>query len=162
MEKAAFRAPTKQQLINFRHHIESDQFEVVKKLIWENPRYLVGSGDTPTILKEGYRYNAMHVCATSRSSKVAKLILETVSDPKFAELLLGNKNDEKSCKELNANLLDYYLNMPEKGRNETPLHFASKFGNIEIVEILISYPQCKMLRNSDGNTPTQVGIFVFY
>lgn len=127
-------------------------------MIWDNPRYLVSSGDTPTILKESFRYNAMHVCAISKCPKVAKVILDTVSDPKFVDLLMGKKNDEKSCKELCANLLDYYLNIPEKGRSETPLHLASKFGCPEMVEVLTSYPECKRLPNNQGLMPENVSI----
>ncbi|KAI8116387.1 hypothetical protein FF38_14068 [Lucilia cuprina] len=156
LEKAAFRAPTKQQLIKFRQIIEVDDWELVKKMIWDNPRYLVSSGDTPTILKESFRYNAMHVCAISKCPNVAKLILDTVSDPKFADLLMGKKNDEKACKELCANLLDYYLNIPEKGRSETPLHLASKFGCPEMVEVLTSYPECKNLPNDQGLMPKNI------
>lgn len=156
VEKAIFRAPTKQELIEFRKLIEAGEYEHVKSIIWDNPRYLVSSGDTPTALKEGYRYNAMHVCAISKKPRIAELILQTVSDPNFVDILTGKKNDIKMCKELAANLLDYYLNIPEKGRSETPLHFAAKNGAAEMVEVLTSYPECKMTTNSDGLLPKEV------
>ena len=156
MEKAAFRAPTKQELIEFRKVIESGDYERVKAMIWDNPRYLVSSGDTPTTLKEGYRYNAMHVCAISNKPRIADLILQTVANPKFVDLLTGKKNDEKMCKELCKNLLDYYLNIPEKGRSETPLHFAAKMGAMDVIEVLTSYPECRMTPNSEGYLPKDV------
>lgn len=54
-------------------------------------------------------------------------------------------------------LLDLYLNMPDKGCNETPLHFACKLGAVEIVKILVSYPECdKNVRNKSGLTPLDV------
>lgn len=156
METPAFRGPTKQELVRFRKCIEYDEYDRVKQIIWDNPRYLVSSGDTPTTLKEGYRYNAMHVCAISNRPQIAELILKTVSDPKFVDLLTGKKNDQKMCQELCANLLDYYLNIPEKGRGETPLHFSAKMGFPDMVEVLTSYPECKMMPNSDGLLPQQV------
>ncbi|XP_019895363.1 ankyrin repeat and LEM domain-containing protein 2 homolog isoform X2 [Musca domestica] len=156
LETPAFRGPTKQELARFRKCIESDEYERVKQIIWDNPRYLVSSGDTPTSLKEGCRYNAMHICAISNRPKIAKLILSTVSDTKFVDLLTGKKNDQKMCQELCANLLDYYLNIPEKGRSETPLHFAAKYGFPEMVELLTSYPECKMTPNIEGNLPQHI------
>ncbi|XP_073829972.1 ankyrin repeat and LEM domain-containing protein 2 [Musca autumnalis] len=156
IETPAFRGPTKQELARFRKCIESDEYERVKQIIWDNPRYLVSSGDTPTSLKEGCRYNAMHICAISNRPQIAKLILKTVSDTKFVDLLTGKKNDQKMCQELCANLLDYYLNIPEKGRSETPLHFAAKYGFLEMVEVLTSYPECKMKPNSEGQLPQEI------
>lgn len=148
--------PTKQQLVEFRKHIESDDHFAVERKIWLNPRYLVSCGDTPTILKEGYRYNAMHICALYRVPKIAKLILETVSNVDFVELLIGKPNDRKMCQELAANLLDYYLNIPEKGRGETPLHLAAKIGCTEMVEVLTSYPECKVTLNNQMQYPQDV------
>ncbi|KAL9884960.1 ankyrin repeat and LEM domain-containing protein 2 [Glossina fuscipes fuscipes] len=156
LEKAAFRLPTKHELIEFRKIIESGDCDRVKNIIWDNPRYLVSSGDTPTTLKEGYRYNAMHICAISKKPQVAELILKTVYDPKFVDLLTGKKGDQKMCEELCANLLDYYLNMPEKGRSETPLHLAAKYGCVEMVEVLTSYPECKLTKNSEDLLPKQI------
>lgn len=129
--------------------------EQIYETIWKNPRYLVSSGDTPTSLKEGFRYNALHICATEKKPLVADLILKTISDPKFFELLHGMQ-DQQFCQKASEVLLDYYLNIPEKGRNETPLHLASKIGAAEVIEVLTSYKECKMTANSEGKLPKDV------
>lgn len=46
-----FKAPKPQELVAFRKLIESGDLEAVKNIVWENPRYLVSSGDTPAILQ---------------------------------------------------------------------------------------------------------------
>lgn len=46
-----FKGPKPQQLVAFRKLVEKGDLVTVKNSIWENPRYLVSSGDTPTILQ---------------------------------------------------------------------------------------------------------------
>jgi ankyrin repeat protein len=59
--------------------------------------------------------------------------------------------------------LDLYLNTPDKALNETPLHFALKFGAGTVADVLISYPQCdKHARNKFGQTPRDVRNIYFY
>lgn len=152
---SSFRGPTSQELVKFRKMIEQADIESARNLIWSNPRYLASSGDTPTILKESFRYNALHVCAISKNAKMAKLILETVSNPDFIKLLHG-KDDDRTAKEVSEILLDLYLNTPEKGRSETPLHLASKFGAVDVVEVLKSYQNCESTKNSEGLMPKDV------
>jgi ankyrin repeat and LEM domain-containing protein 2 len=157
MEKSCFPAPKSQELVKFRKEIEQNNVQKVYEMIYSNPRYLVSSGDTPAILKEGPRYNALHVAAMNKHAKMAKLILQTVEQTQFIELLHGFKNDpniEIMCQ----NLLESYLNTPDKSRNETPLHFASKVGALEVIEVLISYPLCKMTPNFDGMYPIDVSL----
>ena len=56
-------------------------------------------------------------------------------------------------------LLDTYLNTPDKFLNETPLHFASKVGSQNIVELLTSYPECNRERkNNKGEIPADVNM----
>ena len=124
-------------------------------MICTNPRYLVSSGDTPSILKEGPRYNALHVAAINKLDKMAKLILQTVEQTEFIELLYGIKKDP-NVYEMSSFLLKSYLNTPDKSRQETPLHFAAKFGAVGVIEVLISYPLCEMKQNSDGCYPKDV------
>lgn len=141
--------------MQFRKAIEGGDLKRVREIVWNNPRYLVGNGDTPSILKEGTRYNALHVSALAKNPKMCELILQTVGNSKFVQLLHG-KRDMALCEDVAAILVDLYLNMPEKGRNETALHLAVKFGASEVVEVLVSYPQCSMTPNSDGLYPKDV------
>lgn len=40
--------------MRFRKLIEAGDLDAAKSTIWENPRYLVSSGDTPAILQVKY------------------------------------------------------------------------------------------------------------
>lgn len=155
-ERPPFRAPTKQELVEFRKQIEAGNLDRVKRIVWENPRFLISSGDTPTSLKEGCRYNAMHICAQVNQARVAELLLKIIADREFTQLYAGKKGSGEMCAALNDNLLDYYLNMPDKARGETPLHFAVKNGHVAVVEVLIAYPQCKSLANHEGKEPRDI------
>lgn len=51
-EKAnPFKVPKSQDLVELRKAIETGNYKLVKDTIWQNPRYLVGNGDTPSILQ---------------------------------------------------------------------------------------------------------------
>lgn len=53
-EKASpFKGPKPQELVELRKAIEAGNYNFVKSIIWQNPRYLVSSGDTPSILQVG-------------------------------------------------------------------------------------------------------------
>lgn len=45
-----FKAPRSQELVCFRNLIKDGDLYAVKNTVWGNPRYLIGSGDTPAIL----------------------------------------------------------------------------------------------------------------
>lgn len=84
------------------------------------------------------------------------IILTTVSNPAFIQMLYGEENKTNS-EEGSKILLDLYLNTPDKGLNETPLHFAVKFGAVNVVEVLVSYPQCnKTVLNKFSQMPKDV------
>uniref|UniRef100_A0A0C9RZM5 Ankle2_1 protein n=1 Tax=Fopius arisanus TaxID=64838 RepID=A0A0C9RZM5_9HYME len=153
---SSFKAPKSQDLVFFRKLIESGDVATVMQMVWDNPRYLISSGETPAILQEGCRYNALHVAASkTQEPEMCAKILEIVSDPKFVKLLYG-KGGESIYATTAKIWLDLYLNTPDKGLHETPLHFAAKFGKIEVVKILLSYPQClKNMKNKFGVLPVQ-------
>lgn len=149
------RGPKSQELVQFRKLIEQGKQDQVSDMVWKNPRYLIGSGDTPSLLKESCRYNALHVAALARNARMCELLLDTIGDPMFIQVLYGQTNAQH-CAETSNILQDLYLNMPERGRNETPLHLAVKFGALDVVDVLTSYAQCAQSPNSDGQMPIDV------
>ncbi|XP_041786103.1 ankyrin repeat and LEM domain-containing protein 2 homolog [Anopheles merus] len=152
--KSPFIAPSSQKLVAFRKLIEANNVEEVRATIQQNPRYLISSGDTPTILKEGPRYNALHITAIEGRGEICRLILQTIESATYIELLHGQRS--ASTDEVTAILLDLYLNTPDKCRNETPLHFAAKLGWVEVVRELIAFPQCQVKPNADGLYPRDI------
>lgn len=46
-----FKAPRSQDLVCFRKLIKDGNLYAVRTIVWVNPRYLIGSGDTPAILQ---------------------------------------------------------------------------------------------------------------
>ncbi|XP_004925434.3 ankyrin repeat and LEM domain-containing protein 2 homolog isoform X1 [Bombyx mori] len=139
-----FKAPSPQDMVSLRKAIEAGLTCTVRDRVWDNPRFLVSSGNTPAIMQEGSRYNALHVAAKSMNAEICNLILTTVGDPAFVQKLYGGDADPESCKEFAGILVDRYLNTPDKAMNETPLHFAAKFGAEEVVDVLTSFPQCDL------------------
>ncbi len=111
--------------------------------------------------QEGSRYNALHVAAKSKNAAMADLILQTVGNPSFLQLLYGDETVScgklSSAAERSTILLDLYLNTPDKGMHETPLHFASKFGALQVVSTLVSYSECdRETKNKFGQMPIDV------
>ncbi|KAM3965913.1 LOW QUALITY PROTEIN: ankyrin repeat and LEM domain-containing protein 2 [Aphomia sociella] len=137
-----FKAPSPQDMVALRKAIEAGLATTVRDRVWENPRFLVSSGNTPSIMQEGSRYNALHVAAKAMNADICNLILTTVGNPTFVQTLYGMDADPESCKEFASILVDRYLNTPDKAMNETPLHFAAKFGAEDAVDVLTSFPQC--------------------
>ncbi|RWS31099.1 ankyrin repeat and LEM domain-containing protein 2-like protein [Leptotrombidium deliense] len=130
-----FRAPDPPQLSRLRKMIESSNFEEVKQIILSNPRFLVSCGDTPVILMEGP--------------------LDTIKDPSFMRMLYPVDDEITTNNRINQ-LLDKYLNTPDKAANDTPLHFASKFGSTECVKILLSQNCDVNVVNKMGKKPREV------
>lgn len=157
MEKhSTFKGPKQQAIIQFKKAIDSGDIAAVRAAISENPRYLVSSGDTPSILQEGCRYNALHIASKKNQAAITELILSSVTS---LELLgrLYDEVDETALRERSRVLLDLYLNTPDKAGNDTPLHMACKFGAVDVVELLLSYPECRRdLTNKYHETPKDV------
>ncbi|KAK3100786.1 hypothetical protein FSP39_025313 [Pinctada imbricata] len=158
VESSPFKGPKAQELTKLRKTIEEGDVTTVESIIWDNPRYLISGGDTPVILQEGPRYNALHVAARTNQASICQLILDTLEDPSFMDKLYGHTMETDSTRSNRISfVIDLYLNTPDKGGCESPLHFACKFGFPEVVAVLVSHPKTdKFLRNRYGETPKDV------
>ncbi|XP_073994099.1 ankyrin repeat and LEM domain-containing protein 2 isoform X2 [Rhodnius prolixus] len=156
-EKTLFKAPKAQELVKFRKAIEIGDLELVKKYVDENPRYLISNGDTPSILQEGPRYNALHVAARCNAAEVAAYILQIIFSSELTVRSYGTQEKTHDSEERTKVLLDLYLNTPDKSSGETPLHFASKAGSVSVVRVLLSYPECNQnVKNKYGLAPIDI------
>lgn len=77
-------------------------------------------------------------------------ILQHISQPRLFHLLYPDDTPDTSTRRQQF-LLDLYLNMPDKGLNESPLHIACKQGELKCVKILTAYAAC------DNNTVNKYG-----
>lgn len=50
-------------------------------------RFLISSGDTPTMVRERYRYHALLLATFKKEFPICKAILDTITDPSFMTLL---------------------------------------------------------------------------
>lgn len=57
-------------------------------------------------------------------------------------------NDENYLKHLRTRLTEQFLNMPDGGSNESPMHMACKYGLLEIVELFAGYPELDINRRN--------------
>eukprot|EP00080_Pristionchus_pacificus_P004595 PDM64615.1 lem-4 [Pristionchus pacificus] len=134
--------------------IETDNLDGFRELTDSNPRYLINtSGDTASIVQAGFRFNALHIAATKGSYRVAEHMLKRVTDTDYLVMLYGT--NEKDVQFRKANIIDSYLNTPDKSTNgDTPLHLACKWGHVEVARIIASYGQTiKDIKNQYGQTP---------
>ena len=111
-----FKTPTPQKLVTFRTIIERGTKEEFQEVVLNNPRYLIGAGDTPVVLQEGSRYNALHVAAKSNRKEMCQLIVETLESDHFWNILLNQETQSViNSKRKQLFLVDMYLNTPDKG-----------------------------------------------
>ncbi|KAK2837650.1 hypothetical protein Q5P01_014862 [Channa striata] len=150
----SFKSPRTQDLTaKLRKAVEKGDEVAFSELVWSNPRYLIGSGDNPTIVQEGCRYNVMHVAAKENQAGIAQLLLDTLENPEFMRLMYPDDQEVMLQKRIRY-IVDLYLNTPDKAGFETPLHFACKFGCPEVVNVLCSHPDIdKNCKNKDGQKP---------
>uniref|UniRef100_A0A673V1N4 Ankyrin repeat and LEM domain-containing protein 2 n=2 Tax=Suricata suricatta TaxID=37032 RepID=A0A673V1N4_SURSU len=153
----SYKTPRTQDLTaKLRKAVEKGEEDTFSDLTWSNPRYLIGSGDNPTIVQEGCRYNVMHVAAKENQASICQLTLETLENPEFMRLMYPD-DDQNMLQQRICYIVDLYLNTPDKAGYDTPLHFACKFGNADVVSVLSSHPLIvKNPRNKYNKTPEDV------
>ncbi|XP_067910747.1 ankyrin repeat and LEM domain-containing protein 2 isoform X2 [Heterodontus francisci] len=153
----SFKSPRSQDLTSkLRKAVEKGDKTAFLGLVRSNPRYLIGSGDNPTVLQEGCRYNAMHVAAKENQPQICQLLLDTLENPEFMLLMYPDDNEVMLQKRIKY-IVDLYLNTPDKVGFDTPLHFACKFGHAEVVNVLCSHPDTsKVSKNKYDQTPIEV------
>ncbi|XP_072809155.1 ankyrin repeat and LEM domain-containing protein 2 [Vicugna pacos] len=153
----SYKNPRTQDLTaKLRRAVEKGEEDTFSDLIWSNPRYLIGSGDNPTIVQEGCRYNVMHVAAKENQASMCQLTLETLENPEFMRLMYPD-DEPPMLEERIRYVVDLYLNTPDRVGYDTPLHFACKFGNADVVSVLSSHPLIvKNPRNKYDKTPEDV------
>jgi len=155
-ERLAFKAPKTQELMGLRRYIVAGNLEHIRSVIWSNPRYLISSGDTPTIVQEGFHYTAMHVAARHGKHEIIESLIEILTDPNLMTTLYGEEPEEVVTSRQRF-LLDLYLNLPDKGANDTPLHIACKYGHLDVIKLLLSHPlTARAERNKFQETPAEV------
>ncbi|XP_038618329.1 ankyrin repeat and LEM domain-containing protein 2 [Tachyglossus aculeatus] len=153
----SYKSPRTQDLTaKLRKAVEKGDEVNFSELIWSNPRYLIGSGDNPTVVQEGCRYNVMHVAAKENQPHICQLTLDILENPEFMRLMYPD-DDEIMLKKRILYIVDLYLNTPDKAGYDTPLHFACKFGNADVVNVLSSHPAIvKNPKNKYEKTPEDV------
>ncbi|XP_053210704.1 ankyrin repeat and LEM domain-containing protein 2-like [Panonychus citri] len=147
---ANFPTPSPPELSVLRRAIERGDLDSIRSQVSTNPKFLITTSDTPVILMEGPRYNAVHIASKFNQVEILDFILKTVNSPTFIKTLYPNDSDEITEATMKR-LLDLYLNTPDKAALDTPLHFATKFAAVDCVKLLLSYPDCDRGRPNKFN-----------
>jgi hypothetical protein len=154
-ESCVYKTPISQQKVKLRKAIEAGNLDYILDCIRSNPTYLMTPSDTPTILHEGPRLNALHVAAKTGRVKSASIILDFIKGDLIQLMYPEEEVGQNLLRQ--ERILDLYINMPDKGAGDTPLHYASKFGMLEMVQLLMEQSQVNPeLRNKNGERAGEV------
>jgi len=88
------RTPTAKDISAFSRCIRDCLNDQVESIIWTNPKILVTEVDTPILLHEGCRYNALHIAARNGNSRATKIILKAIGSKKFMDILYPEDDDD--------------------------------------------------------------------
>ena len=102
-----------QDLSGLRKLIEEGKAAEFADVVWDNPRHLITSGDTPEILQVPTRSNALHCGASQRQLPVCKEVIAIIESSRFWELIYPDDSAETRAKRRD-HLIDLYLNMQDK------------------------------------------------
>ncbi|CDQ57035.1 unnamed protein product [Oncorhynchus mykiss] len=112
--------------------------------IWRQPHH------------EGCQYSVLHVAAKENQSEMVQLLLDTLESPDFMRPMYPDDQEAMLHQRIRY-LVDLYLNTPDKASNETPLHFACKFGCPDVVNVLCCHPATdKQWQNKYNQKPSRV------
>ncbi|GMS95745.1 hypothetical protein PENTCL1PPCAC_17920, partial [Pristionchus entomophagus] len=152
----AFPSVSRIEMNKLKKIVETDNLTEFLVLADLNPRFLINtSGDTAAIVQEGFRFNALHIAARHGSTLITEHILMFVSDTQYLIKLYGTSEVDVNLRK--ENILISYLNTPDKGNGDTPLHLASKWGHVEVARIIASYRQTiRNLKNKNNEIPFDV------
>ena len=135
-EKLPYSDVPTSELTKLYNLVEKGDANEFERLVWTNPRYLISSGDSPTIVKVkiacsfhssgmifllvqiSVRYNCMHVAALTGQATIIRLLIKTIKNIHFVRRLYVNDTEEQTQKRIQF-ILDMYLNTPDKmvGKN---------------------------------------------
>ena len=102
-----------QDLSRLRKLIEDGKAAEFADVVWDNPRHLITSGDTPEILQVPTRSNALHCGASQCQLAVCKEVIAIIESSRFWELIYPDDTAETRAKRRD-HLIDLYLNMQDK------------------------------------------------
>ena len=102
-----------QDLSRLRKLIEDGKAAEFADVVWDNPRHLITSGDTPEILQVPTRSNALHCGASQCQLAVCKEVFAIIESSLFWELIYPDDTAETRAKRRD-HLIDLYLNMQDK------------------------------------------------
>ena len=101
--------------------IEKGDVVSFRQAVCVNPNYLIAVGDTPEILQQSMRYNALHCAVKSGALEICSEILEMLESYDFWSQVYP-KDSQEIRKRRSDHLLDLYLNTCEKGVRERNGH----------------------------------------
>ncbi|THD20424.1 Ankyrin repeat and LEM domain-containing protein 2 [Fasciola hepatica] len=152
VESTPYSSVTQASLLKFRTLIEKCDIDGMRQMVDENPMTLVTSSDTPTLIQVRLRYNALHVASAAGIADAVDFLLSRLNSTALWKQIYPDTDDQTAI-ERQRHVTDLYLNSPELGNLETPLHFACKFGHLSCVRLLVSHPltQLNALNRSGQN-----------